>query len=176
MAVQTKERTMLVCELVNYFDVWGNAKDGFEINNLCKEGTVLIPENHTHKDIVQALKDVGFFKKHVRSNMIDVSDNGDGIMIEIEKRRDGKPVCRLEVKHKRIPVTGQDLKGKRVMLCKSALKPEYQSDEARTVLCTGGFGCDPNATGNAVYVQFESDGESAQFRRGQVECIIEEVR
>lgn len=23
--------------LINYFDVWGNAKDGWEVNNLCTE-------------------------------------------------------------------------------------------------------------------------------------------
>lgn len=82
-------------ELVNYFDVWGNKREGYEVNNLCKEGQLDLPENATYKDIIQAIKAFGFFKKTVRTNMVDISNDFE--MIEIDERRTGKPVCRLEL-------------------------------------------------------------------------------
>jgi hypothetical protein len=82
-------------ELVNYFDVWGNEKNGYEVNNLCKEGQLELPENATNKDIIHAIKAFGFFKKHVRTNMLDISNDWE--MIEIDQRRNGMPICRLEI-------------------------------------------------------------------------------
>jgi hypothetical protein len=87
---------MVTATLVNYFDVWGNKKDGWEINNLCTEGTIELPEEFTEKDIVQALKEKGFFKKHVRVNMCDIEMHLYPY-IEINQAKDFKPVCRIEI-------------------------------------------------------------------------------
>lgn len=86
---------MLTYKLINYFDVWGNKKDGYEVNNLCSEGEIVIPENATNKDLVQAIKDFGFFKKTTRTNMLYISNDFE--MIEFDERRTGKPICRLEL-------------------------------------------------------------------------------
>jgi hypothetical protein len=83
-------------QLVNYFDVWGNKIDGWEVNNLCMEGDpFLLSDECTQKNVVQKLKEIGFFKKTVRMNMVDFSI-WDNDMIEISQRNNGCPICRLE--------------------------------------------------------------------------------
>ena len=48
--------------LVNYVDVWGNAKDGYEINDQCIEfNDLIIDDAATNKDIVTYLYKIGFF-------------------------------------------------------------------------------------------------------------------
>lgn len=84
-------------QLINYFDVWGNKKDGWEINNLCNDGEIYLHETelYDYKKIVQQLKEIGFLKSTVRMNQLffeDLTDFG----IEIYQKKDMMPVCRLE--------------------------------------------------------------------------------
>jgi hypothetical protein len=85
-------------QLINYFDVWGNEKDGFEVNNLCvEEKDLMIEENSTDKEIFQFLKLIGFIKKTVRLNQLNIDKNFcDSILCEIEERKTGRPICRIE--------------------------------------------------------------------------------
>lgn len=47
--------------LVNYFDVWGNAKDGWEVNNQCIEfDDLVITNDATEKEILNYLVQIGF--------------------------------------------------------------------------------------------------------------------
>lgn len=78
-------------EVINYFDVWGNAKDGFEVNNMCSEGEWDIEEPRTNKDVLQFLKRIGFLKNHVRMNMINFIDAYCDHW-EIEDKK-GRPIC-----------------------------------------------------------------------------------
>lgn len=81
-------------ELINYFDVWGNAEDGWEINNQCVElRDLVITDGATDKDILNYLVDIGFL---VTSDMrkLVVENNGD--MIEIFEKKSMKPICRLQ--------------------------------------------------------------------------------
>ena len=82
--------------LVNYFDVWGNPEDGWEVNNLCKERENLrISNTATQSDILALLKGVGFIQEQV--NLDDVNFSvWDKDMIELEQASDGRPLCRLE--------------------------------------------------------------------------------
>ena len=68
--------------LINYFDVWGNAKDGWEVNNLCTEKTgITITDDATDKEILDYLVHVGFL---ATSDMRKVKiDTTDGDMMEI---------------------------------------------------------------------------------------------
>ena len=88
--------------VVNYFDVWGNARDGFEVNNLCRESYTVTIDMSLEGDafrrqIMAELKRHDFFKSSVRlaSWRIDWSSSDDMYM-EIEQTKDGMPVCRLE--------------------------------------------------------------------------------
>ena len=59
--------------LINYFDVWGNAEDGYEVNNQCVEADdVVITEDATDEDIIDFL---------YQNEYVKVSDP-DGYYIE----------------------------------------------------------------------------------------------
>ena len=48
--------------LINYTDVWGNNKDGYEVNNQCVEfDDLIISDTATNKDILTYLYKIGFF-------------------------------------------------------------------------------------------------------------------
>lgn len=80
--------------LVNYFDVWGNEKDGYEVNNLCTEADDLwIDDNSTLKEIAKFLVQIGFL---VTSDMRKLYFEDDGTYIEIYQRKGMYPLGRLE--------------------------------------------------------------------------------
>ena len=79
--------------LINYFDVWGNSIDGWEVNNKCVEFNDLhITDDATHKDILSYLKSINFLTTDdIRK--LTVEDSGD--VIEIFERKGMKPLCAL---------------------------------------------------------------------------------
>lgn len=62
--------------LVNYFDVWGNEKEGYEINNLCNEVEgITITDDATEKDVLKYLVQIGFLTTSDRRKVrIDTTD------------------------------------------------------------------------------------------------------
>ena len=79
--------------LINYFDVWGNAKDGWEVNNACVEFDDLqITDDATHKDILNYLKDINFLST---SDMRRLVVDDWGSVLEIYERKGMKPLCSL---------------------------------------------------------------------------------
>lgn len=67
--------------LINYFDVWGNEVDGYEVNNQCVEATdVIIADDATDQDIInylcqhEYLNDDGLW-------LYEIENNGDFIEI-----------------------------------------------------------------------------------------------
>lgn len=81
--------------LINYFDVWGNQEDGYEVNNLCSEGELFLAGDYTKKDIIAALIDFGFFKPTVTEEMVEIDDMYD--MIEFFDSHNYMPIGRLEL-------------------------------------------------------------------------------
>lgn len=86
-----------IYRVVDYFDVWGNPKDGFEVNNLATVGEIEVKDYTDTKEIIQALKELGFLAKHVRTNMFEVLNDYEFIEFF---RKNGKPVFRLELVRK----------------------------------------------------------------------------
>lgn len=83
--------------LINYFDVWGNEKDGFEVNNLCVEKeSIDIKDDASDKEILQVLVDEGFLVTSDRRKVCLV-DYGMGDMIEICAKKSMYPLGRLEL-------------------------------------------------------------------------------
>jgi hypothetical protein len=81
--------------VINYFDVVGNRKDGYEVNNLCEYAVVEFKEYPSKRDVMEKMKEIGFFKKSVRlASFVDIG-LGDAEFIEYEDRF-GRPVFRLE--------------------------------------------------------------------------------
>lgn len=81
-------------ELINYFDVWGNAKDGWEINNLCVEfDDLYLADDITKKEILNYLVDREFLNtSDMRRIYVDCYEMG---MITIYERKGMKPLFAL---------------------------------------------------------------------------------
>lgn len=80
--------------LVNYFDVWGNEEDGYEVNDSCVEfDDLMITDDAEDKDIINYLIEIGFLIEAAREK-VDVNNSFD--WIEIEQKDTGYPLCRLE--------------------------------------------------------------------------------
>lgn len=83
--------------LINYFDVWGNKKDGYEVNNQCIEkDDIVIADDATPKEICEYLVKIGMLKT---SDMrrLEVIDWGN--LIEINERKSGRPLFGLHVNY-----------------------------------------------------------------------------
>ena len=80
-------------ELINYFDVWGNAEDGWEVNNQCVEfRDLIITEDASDKDILNYLVDIGFLATSDMRKLL-VDNNGD--MIEIFEKKSMEAYMRI---------------------------------------------------------------------------------
>ena len=82
--------------LIDYFDVWGNAKDGWEINNQCvEEGTFWIADDASAKDVCDCLKSGGYLVYvDMRRLFVDFTTY-DGV-IEVYQKQGMKPLFRFE--------------------------------------------------------------------------------
>lgn len=72
-------------------DVWGNPREGFEVNDRCKVGTVDIPEYAEDKGIIKALVDAGYLKPRFQFNI-----DGDDMFLSIDHAASGRPVLQLQ--------------------------------------------------------------------------------
>ena len=83
-------------KLIDYFDVWGNAEEGYEVNNLCTAiEEVEIPLDAVAEDIIRILKEVNYLHEEAETALFEVV--GDGEMIEIFRESDMYPLGRLEL-------------------------------------------------------------------------------
>lgn len=86
---------MQTYSLINYFDVWGNADDGYEVNNLCVEfDDLCITPEMSNNDIIDYLVAVGFLSSNDHNDYF--VDSIDGDFIEIFAIDDMYPLCRLQ--------------------------------------------------------------------------------
>lgn len=78
-------------------DVWGNRKDGYEVNDRCKVGSVMIPAECTDRQIIKALKVAGFLRSSCWYKSFTVGGD-DNRHIDIDWRIDGdRPLLQLEI-------------------------------------------------------------------------------
>lgn len=84
--------------LINYFDVWGNAKDGWEVNNQCVEiDDLIITNDVTDKDVLDYLVSVGFL---TTSDMRKVKLENLGEDMEIYEVKGHKPIGCLRMRRR----------------------------------------------------------------------------
>lgn len=77
-------------DLIYCSDVWGNAKDGWTVNNQCIEATDLhIEPDMTDKEILNFLVSIGFLSTSDRRR-VGIED--DGTVIEIYEVKGHKPL------------------------------------------------------------------------------------
>ena len=86
-----------VYDLINYFDVWGNEEDGWDVNDVSIDETdIYIDDDASDEEIVDYLIDkVGFLSPSARGKVEVWSDGG---MIEFSVAETGEPLGRLERK------------------------------------------------------------------------------
>jgi hypothetical protein len=86
------ETMMEKWDLWDYFDVWGNEQDGWEVNDQTRvqEG-VIIDETINNDDIIQYLVQCGFLKRGVTADDFYILWDCEGF-IEIYEKESGKPL------------------------------------------------------------------------------------
>ena len=76
------------------YDVWGNAKDGYEINDVYStQHTIEINELCYLNNIIKKLKDIDYLNPKTRTKF-EIDDYNYGT-IYITRKRDGLPICEL---------------------------------------------------------------------------------
>ena len=81
--------------VTNFFDVWGNKKEGWEVNNLCHDEYYTRSPLENKDQVLRFLKKINFLKKSVRKNSIDWEDYDQGYYLN--QRSDYCPVCGVEI-------------------------------------------------------------------------------
>ena len=83
-------------KLIDYFDVWGNATDGWEVNDITTvEDDIVIAEDVTDEEIIDFLIQIEYLKPEAKENVhLESIDNE---MIEIVQTKDDYPIGRLEM-------------------------------------------------------------------------------
>ena len=89
-------------KVINYFDIWGNKKDGWEINNMCEEESMRFTlheeDFYNHTAILVHLKEVGFLKPRTRMSQFVFEDLHE-FGVEVYQKKDMMPICRIEFVH-----------------------------------------------------------------------------
>ena len=71
-------------------------------------------------------------------------------------------------KHCRERGEKESLEGQLIILKPESLTPEYRTADCQLAFATGGFGCEPNARGRAVYVKELYSGKEYRMNVGDV--------
>lgn len=87
-------------KIVDYIDVWGNAEDGWEVNDLTSyydtDDTCLrISEDATDEEIIDFLIQINYLKPEAKE--LVYLESYDNEMIEIVQAKDDYPIGRLEM-------------------------------------------------------------------------------
>ena len=68
----------------------------------------------------------------------------------------------------------KSVEGQVLVMKPSTLKEEYRSPENQLWLATGGFGCEPKASGRAIYATCLGDGEETRWNREDFCGVLDE--
>lgn len=83
------------CILVDYFDVWENPEDGWEVNNLSRENVFYMNDDYTDEDMIKKLIEIGYLKADVKMEDFDIWS--DGYVLEAYKADDQMPLFMVEL-------------------------------------------------------------------------------
>ena len=83
-------------KLIDYFDVWGNATDGWEVNDVTTViHDIAIAEDATDEEIIDYLIQLDYLCSEAKENVH--LESYDNEMIEIVQTKDDYPLGRLEM-------------------------------------------------------------------------------
>lgn len=75
-------------------DAWGNRRDGFEVNDRSRRGTVLLPQGFSDKQLLKTLKSKGWLNKRSQFRSFDI--DGDDMTVGVNWMRTSEPLFQLE--------------------------------------------------------------------------------
>lgn len=75
-------------------DVWGNAKDGYEVNDRRSWGYIHLPDDPSDKVILAELRKVGLLNRGGTTRSISI--DGDDEYMLLDAKKDGFPMFQLE--------------------------------------------------------------------------------
>lgn len=75
------------------YDVWGNKRDGYDVNDRSRISRIEGPADPTDAQVLRMAKDGGLLKRTVRLTSLDLE--GDEGYVTITARRDGFPIGEL---------------------------------------------------------------------------------
>jgi hypothetical protein len=78
---------------VRSLDVWGNARDGFEVNNSFRAGHVEVPPHASDRDFLRALRDGGFLSAASSGGVVIKWE--DDVHADVNLRRSDMPLLQL---------------------------------------------------------------------------------
>jgi hypothetical protein len=81
--------------VINYFDVWGNEEDGWEVNNLCSEGYIELKDYTDKNEIIDALQEMNLLNEKASADTVHFYNDYE--MIELFEEANGRPLFRLEL-------------------------------------------------------------------------------
>lgn len=80
---------------VHTYDVWGNAKDGYDVNDVYPScGTVELSDDCTDADIIRACKSIGAIRRNFHIDSFRI-DGEIGYSMYVNHQLTGYPVCEL---------------------------------------------------------------------------------
>lgn len=82
--------------VIDYFDVWGNAEDGWEVNNLAKIGEIELEDYTSVEEVIGKLQDMDFLSGNATAEVFEVYNDYHFIEYYI-KAENNKPMFRLEL-------------------------------------------------------------------------------
>ena len=82
---------------VYILDVWGNPKDGFEVNDRSGCGTIDLPDNYSDQDLIQALLDADILASFSGTIKEKFEIDGDDTWLSIDSKKDMRPLLQLEL-------------------------------------------------------------------------------
>ena len=80
------KRKYVTYEVVNWFDVWCNEDEGWQVNNQCREGYIKLQSDYTQTDLVKALQGIDMLIKDDPKNLlqcIQIEDQGE--LVEVSQ-------------------------------------------------------------------------------------------
>lgn len=80
------------------YQLIGNAKDGYEVNDACNSDYVIEFKDYQFgdKDIIRELKNCGLLNKNLKNKSIDIEGNENTLYVNYVTNRLGRyPICEL---------------------------------------------------------------------------------
>lgn len=89
------ESELMKFQLVDYYDVWGNEVEGWDVNGISREDVYInLVFDNTDVEVIEKLVEVGYLKANA-VDRVNV-DWLDDTMIELTVKENGFPLGKLE--------------------------------------------------------------------------------